>query len=158
MAERPLAKRTQFILSSYSNSTRLFNHIHELVLNKNDQSKNQTTRSKSSRSHHDRASILLRASTGWDRFRIHPEDQYDENDAAVLDIKTYGQVDTTWLRHELKRAFPKIHVHRFRQATPRTVLKATKQAQVTHKKYCWICRPKFRSQTRERNKTEVPQI
>jgi len=49
---------------------------------------------------------------------------YDEDDGAVLDIKTYGQVDTTWLRHELKRAFPKIHVHRFRQATPGTVLKS----------------------------------
>lgn len=61
---------------------------------------------------------------------------YDENDGAVLDIKTYGQVDTTWLRHELKRAFPKIHVHRFRQATPGTVLKVTKQEQVTRKKDC----------------------
>jgi len=61
---------------------------------------------------------------------------YDENDAPVLDIKTYGQVDTTWLRHELKRTFPKIQVHRFRQATPETVLRVTKQAQVTHKKDC----------------------
>ena len=59
---------------------------------------------------------------------------YDENDDAVLDIKTYGQVDTTWLRHELKRAFPKIHVHRFSQATSGTVLKVTKQAQATRKK------------------------
>lgn len=61
---------------------------------------------------------------------------YDENDGAVLDIKTYGQVDTRWLRHELKRTFPKIHVHRLRQATPGTVLKVTKQAQATRKKDC----------------------
>jgi hypothetical protein len=61
---------------------------------------------------------------------------YDENEGAVLDIKTYGQVDTTWLRHELKRTFPKIHVHRLRQAIPGTVSKVTKQAQVTHKKDC----------------------
>lgn len=52
---------------------------------------------------------------------------YDEDDRAVLDIKTYGQVDTAWLRKELKRAFPKIQLHRFNQANGESVVKVTRR-------------------------------
>ena len=52
---------------------------------------------------------------------------YDENDRAVLDIKTYGQVDTAWLRKELRRAFPKIQVHRLKQASEEGIVKVTRR-------------------------------
>ena len=50
----------------------------------------------------------------------------DENDMPVLDIKTYGEVDTNKLRRELQRAFPEIHIRRISPKTTATVTRATK--------------------------------
>lgn len=59
---------------------------------------------------------------------------YDENERAVLDIKTYGQVDTVWLRRELKRAFPKIQVHRLTQANGESVVNVTRRKTNSNRK------------------------
>jgi hypothetical protein len=50
----------------------------------------------------------------------------DENDMPVLDIKTYGEVDTNRLRKELQRAFPEIQIHRINPMTTATVRRASK--------------------------------
>jgi CYTH domain-containing protein len=50
----------------------------------------------------------------------------DENDVPVLDITTYGEVDTDKLRRELQRAFPEIHIRRISPTTSGTVMRARK--------------------------------
>jgi len=50
----------------------------------------------------------------------------DENDTPVLDIKTYGEVDTNRLRKELQRAFPEIQIRRINPTTTSTVRRAFK--------------------------------
>lgn len=50
----------------------------------------------------------------------------DENDTPVLDIKTYGEVDTNRLRKELQRAFPEIQIRRINPMSTATVRRASK--------------------------------
>ena len=52
---------------------------------------------------------------------------YDESDKPVLDIKTYGEVNTVWLQKELKRIFPKIQTHRLWKASSGNVITVTKK-------------------------------
>jgi hypothetical protein len=52
---------------------------------------------------------------------------YDESDKPVLDIKTYGEVDTVWLQKELRRIFPKIQTQRLKKATLGNVVTVTRK-------------------------------
>ena len=58
---------------------------------------------------------------------------YDESDKPVLDIKTYGEVDTAWLQKELKRIFPKIQTQRLRKAKSRNVITITRKRSDSNK-------------------------
>lgn len=48
---------------------------------------------------------------------------YDEDEKPVIDVKTYGEVDTAKLRREIQRLFPNAKIRKMNQTGSVTVVK-----------------------------------
>jgi hypothetical protein len=59
---------------------------------------------------------------------------HDEHEREVIDVKTYGQVDMSLLREEIKRVFPDAEIRRFNQADSVTVVRTGKKKSKNRKK------------------------
>jgi len=52
---------------------------------------------------------------------------YDENEKPIINVKTYGEVDTAKLRKEIKRAFPDAQIRQLSQTRSVTIAKKRKR-------------------------------
>lgn len=52
---------------------------------------------------------------------------YDEDERPVIDVKTYGEVNTAKLRKELSKVFPNAEIRKLNQIRSVTLIKADKQ-------------------------------
>lgn len=59
---------------------------------------------------------------------------YDENDKPIVDVKTYGEVDTAKLRIEIERLFPNAQIRRLNQTESITIVKKRKRKSNAKKK------------------------
>ena len=59
---------------------------------------------------------------------------HDEDEKQVIDVKTYGQVDTAYLRKEIARAFPNAEIRRFNQSHSVTVVRSGSKKRSGRKK------------------------
>ena len=51
---------------------------------------------------------------------------YDENEKPIIDVKTYGEVDTAKIRREIERVFPNAQIRQLNQTRSVTIVKKRK--------------------------------
>jgi len=59
---------------------------------------------------------------------------YDENEQPVIDVKIYGEVNTTKLRKDIKKMFPNAQIRQLNQTQTVTIVKKHKRKPNTKKK------------------------
>ena len=59
---------------------------------------------------------------------------YDENEKPVIDVKTYGEVDTAKIRREIERAYPNSQIRQLKQTRSVTIVKKRRCKRPTKKK------------------------
>jgi len=59
---------------------------------------------------------------------------YDENEKPIVDVKTYGEVDTAKLRREIERAFPNAKIRQLNQTRSIAIVKKRKRKPEMKKK------------------------
>lgn len=59
---------------------------------------------------------------------------YDKNEEPIVDVKTYGEVNVTQLRKEIKRAFPNAKIRQLNQTRSVTIVKKRKRKRPFKKK------------------------
>jgi hypothetical protein len=52
---------------------------------------------------------------------------YDEHDKPIIDVKTYGQVDTAKMRREIERVFPNAKIRQHAQETSISIARKSKK-------------------------------
>jgi len=52
---------------------------------------------------------------------------YDENEKPIIDVKTYGEVNTAKLRKEIEKIFPNAQIRQLNQTQTVTVVKKRKR-------------------------------
>lgn len=59
---------------------------------------------------------------------------YDENEKPVVDVKTYGEVDTAKIRRKIRQVFPNAQVRRLNQTRSVTIVKKRRRKSPMKKK------------------------
>lgn len=59
---------------------------------------------------------------------------YDENEKQVVDVKTYGEVDTAKIRGEIERVFPNAQIRHLNQKGSVTIVKKRTHKHTVKKK------------------------
>jgi hypothetical protein len=59
---------------------------------------------------------------------------YDEDEKPVIDVKTYGEVNTAKLRKDIKKMFPNAQIRQLNQTQTVTIVKKRKRKPNTKKK------------------------
>jgi len=59
---------------------------------------------------------------------------YDEDEQPVIDVKIYGEVNTTKLRKDIKKMFPNAQIRQLNQTQTVTIVKKHKRKPNTKKK------------------------
>ena len=59
---------------------------------------------------------------------------YDENEKQIIDVKTYGEVDTAKLRKEIEKAFPNAQIRQLNKTGSVTIVKRRRRKRSTRKK------------------------
>jgi hypothetical protein len=59
---------------------------------------------------------------------------YDENEKPIIDVKTYGEVDTAKIRREIERVFPNAQIRQLNQTRSVTIVKKRKHKRSVKKK------------------------
>ena len=52
---------------------------------------------------------------------------YDENEKPIIDVKTYGEIDSAKLRREIERIFPNAQIRNLNPARSVTIVKKRKR-------------------------------
>jgi hypothetical protein len=59
---------------------------------------------------------------------------YDEDEKQIIDVKTYGEVNTAKLRKDIKKMFPNAQIRQLNQTQTVTIVKKRKRKPNTKKK------------------------